>query len=853
MAKLYLIDGNAYIHRAFHALPPLTTSRGQEVGAVYGFIRLLLKIINRDKPDYIAVAFDSPGETRRHQLFSAYKINRPATPDSLRSQIPLAIRGAQLLGLAVFQEAGQEADDLIAAIVDKFRLDKKLEEIIIVSGDKDILQLVQDESPAVRVLNVQKDVLYDCQKVREKYGIGPAQFGDYLALIGDASDNIPGVKGIGPVTAAKLLDEYKTIEGIYQNLEKISPAIRERLIAGQNFLPISRQLVRLKTDGNVVADLPAYQRQPPGREEVINFLKEMEFGSLLKEFLPEPDTENSRNEVADDIVPITPANIDELVEPIKAAGRIIIVAYGLTENKILGMGLRFGGRSVYLAAGWEKLAGIFADEKIKKVGHDLKLLGRSLSEQGIDFRGIDFDTMIAAYCLNPGKNFSRLAEVALEYLNEPIGEPNAQRAGRDLLVIEKLQNKLVDQLRAQNLDNYFSQVEIPLSTVLLEMERYGILIDRPYLQQLVNSFQDKITQLEKDIYQIAGTEFNLNSPKQLSFILFEKLQLPPQRKTKTGYSTDEEVLRKLAMVHELPARLLEYRHLQKLVSTYGVSLLNLVDSRTGRIHTTFNQAITATGRLSSSDPNLQNIPIRSEYGRQIRRAFIAPDEKLLLSADYSQIDLRVLAHLSGDEKLLKAFLNNEDIHNATAREIFGEITPQQRRLAKTINFGIIYGMSPHGLAQELNIDQKSARDYIENYFSRYCGVKKYLDNCLGLARQQGYVTTILGRRRYLPEINSANGQLRQAAERIALNTPIQGTAADIIKIAMIDIARGLAGSDSHLLVQVHDELVLEVPRKEIEKVAEMVREKMTAAIKLKVPLVVDLKYGQNWAEMEKWQ
>lgn len=863
MTKLYLIDGNAYIHRAFHALPPLTTSRGEEVGAVYGFIRLLLKIINRDKPDYIGVAFDSPAETFRHRLFTEYKINRPPAPENLKSQIPLAIEGARLLGLPVLQEAGQEADDLIAAIVNKFQKSSRVSEIIIVSGDKDVLQLVQDSPVVVRVLNEQKDILYDEEKVKEKYGVTPRQFVDYLALIGDSTDNVPGVKGIGPKSAVKLLSEYGTIAGIYENLDKINPVLREKLIAGQKNLLLSRELVTLKVDGNVFADLSGYKRNLPDEEEVIKFLKRMEFNSLLKEFLP---TETPRLVENAPVQIVTEELLENLIAEVKKAGRVIVVVYTPDEKKITGVGLRFPGSSYYFPDSPEKLTPVLADEKVKKIGHDLKKIGRRLYQQKIEFKGIDFDTMLSAYCLNPGKNFLRLADVALEYLNIRMDEPDdfswsdkkmlAQRAGRDLLVIEQLENKLRELLDKQNLMNYFRTVEIPLCPVLLEMEKIGVKIDREYLKELVRSFQQKIARLEKEIYALSGSEFNLNSPKQLSFVLFEKLRLPPQRKTKTGYSTDEEVLRELAAFHELPRKLLEYRQLQKLVSTYGIALLNLIDEETERIHTTFNQAVVATGRLSSTEPNLQNIPIRSEYGRQIRRAFVAPAGKFLLSADYSQIDLRVLAHLSEDEKLLQAFFRNEDIHAFTAREIFGlpenfAVSPEQRRLAKTINFGIIYGMSAHGLAQELAIEEKVARNYIESYFSRYSGVKKYQETCLLLARKNGYVSTILGRRRYLPEINSKNGQLRQAAERVALNTPIQGTAADIIKIAMINIARKISGTDTYLLIQVHDELVLEVPKERLKEVAELVRQEMCSAMKLKVPLVVDLKVGKNWVEMEE--
>ncbi|HCJ66073.1 MAG TPA: DNA polymerase I, partial [Elusimicrobia bacterium] len=874
-----------------HALPPLTNSKGEEVGAVYGFIRMLNKII-RQRLDYLIVCFDYPAPTFRHREFIEYKATRKEIEPGLVGQIPLAKEIVDALNITSVEKESYEAHDLIATLAKKF---SSLEEIIIVTGDKDVLQLVNDK---VFVLNEPKDIFYTKEKVKEKYGVEPEKLIDIFGLSGDVTDNIPGVIGIGEKTALKLIQEYGSIENLYDNLDKLSGKLKENLQKGRENAFLSKKLVTLNKDVPLdttfrLEDCRTPQELPGNhlkREKLITLLKRLEFISLVSEFLPTGIEKNVNCQ--------TILGKNDFEKFILNLGQCSAFSFDLeTTNlnpllaKIVGLSFSFKPEwAFYIPVGHNylgcpeqlskcdvlrELKPILENDKIAKYGQNIKYDYLVLSKENIKIKNIIFDTMIASYLLNPSRQNHNLGDIVLEYLGEkmiPIEEligKGAKQKTMDKIDIEQVKKyscadaetvfRLVEILKPlleeKKLDSLFYNVEFPLLFVLSEMENNGIRIDKEYFRNLSNEFAQEMEKLEKKVYQITGQEFNLNSPKQLSFILFEKFHLPVIRRTKTGISTDEEVLKTLSSTHELPSLILEYRELQKLKSTYVDGLIALVNPETGRLHTSFNQTVTATGRLSSSDPNLQNIPIRTELGKKIRRGFVPEEGWLFLSADYSQIDLRVLAHLSGDKILIEAFKKGEDVHNATACEIFGipaeKISPELRRIAKTINLSIIYGMSAFGLSQQLGISQKEAEKYIQNYFNKYSGVKIWIEKTLEEARKKGYVSTLLNRIRYLPEINSKNGQMRSFAERAAMNTPVQGSAADIIKVAMINISRKLqvAGYRSKMLVQVHDELLFECPEEEIGEMKKLVTEEMENAIKLNIPLVAEIKTGLNWSDL----
>ncbi len=928
MKKVFLIDGNAYIHRAYHALPPLTNSQGEEVGAVYGFLRMLNKIIRGNylevitppaelgsaeltedrveasKPDYLVVCFDYPAPTFRHREFEEYKATRKKTEPALAGQIPLAKEIVDALNISLVEKEGYEADDLIATLVEKFS--PFAEEIVIVTGDKDALQLVNDK---VFVLSEPKDIFFTREKVQEKYGVQPEALTDVFALSGDVTDNIPGVAGIGEKTAVKLIQQFGSIENLYANLDKssgevitsevITSRVKENLEKSKENAFLSKKLLILSRDVPLEKDFQIEDHRVPQepianhqkREKLVSLLKRLEFTSLIAQFLP-----GRVEKKVNYYTILEKKDFEKLLMKLKQTqyfsfdletthpnpffAEIVGLSFSLApeEAYYIPVSHQYLGVPEQLQKDYilKELQPILENKQIAKYGQNIKYDYQVLSKENIEVRNIVFDTMIAAYLLNPGKANHNLTDLVLEYLGEKrtsIGEligKGKKQTTIDKVEIEQVKNyscadadyvfrlvKILEPaLKEKKLDSLFSNVEIPLLYVLAEMEKNGIRIEIGYFQKLSQEFAQEIKKLEDKIYQIAGQEFNPNSPKQLSFILFEKLKLPVIRRTKTGISTDEDVLRTLSPTHDLPRLLLEYRELQKLKSTYIDALLSLVNPKTQRIHTSFNQTVTATGRLSSSEPNLQNIPIRSELGRKIRSGFIPEEGWLFLSADYSQIDLRVLAHISQDSVLTEAFKKGEDIHNATASEIFvlpkEKITPELRRIAKTINFGIIYGMSAYGLAQQLNISGEEAEKYIENYFAKYSGVKIWIEKILEEARKNGYVTTLLNRIRYLPEINSKNGQVRSFAERVAMNTPIQGSAADIIKIAMIRISDELRAKrlKSKMLVQVHDELLFECPEEEMEIMKKLAKYEMENAIKLNIPLVADLKTGPNWRDWE---
>lgn len=884
--RLFLIDGNAYIHRAFHALPPLTTSRGEMVNAVYGFIRMMLKILRKESPDYVAVCFDYPAPTFRHKEYKEYKATRKRAPDELRSQIPLAHEIVKALNLALFEKEGYEADDLLATLSERAK--KGGIETIIVTGDKDALQLV-DKS--ISVLNEPKGILYDEKEVKERLSIAPQQIIDFMALMGDQSDNVPGVRGIGPKTATQLIQRFGSIENLYQHLDEIKGKLKERLLDSREEAFLSKRLVILEKNVPLKFEISHCRIKPPKREELLGLLHRLEFRSLIAELVITKEEKKVKY-----FTILSKGDFEKLLKELRETPLVSIDLETTGKDpmvaSLVGIALSLKPLSAYylplthsyLGAPKQldkeyvlkELKPILENERIKKYGQNIKYEILLLKREGIDLKGIHFDTMVASYLLNPGKLNHNLSDIAIEYLSHkmtPISaligkgkkeitmdeveiEKVTPYACADAEIVLRLAEIMEPRLKEKGLEKLFHKVEMPLVKVLAEMEASGVLIDKEYLGSLSKEFARELEGLEREIYSLAGEEFNINSPKQLSYILFEKLKLPVIEKTKTGYSTKEGVLRELASSHRLPGLLIKYRELAKLKSTYIDALPLLINPQTGRVHTSFNQTVTATGRLSSSEPNLQNIPIRTELGRKIRKAFIPKEGSILLSADYSQIDLRVLAHISKDESLRNAFFKGEDVHSRTACEIFGvskeEVTPELRRIAKTVNFGLSYGMSPFGLSKDLGISLEEAENYITKYFERYKGVKEYIEKIIEEAREKGYVTTLLKRRRYILEINSPDPRLRNFAQRVAINTPIQGTSADIIKVAMLRISERLKreGLKSRMIIQIHDELLFEVPEDEVEKVSKLAKEIMESSIELEVPIKVDIKTGKNWAQLE---
>ena len=890
MPSFYLIDAHAYLHRAYHALPPMTNSRGEPVNAIYGFLRMILKIMKQYKPDYIAICFDTEAPTFRHERFAQYKGTRKEIDEALISQFPASRQAAQAMNLAIFEKDGYEADDLIAHLT-RLGTQKKWD-VVIVSGDKDALQLVQ---PGVRVLNESKDILFDEAKVRERYGVEPALIPDIFALMGDKIDNVPGVPGIGENTAIKLIAEHGGLENLLKAAPSLSGRFGTLLQAHAEAARESRALVTLEGDVPMEVNLEDCAVKPPEFRAITTFLQRMEFFSLLKEIVPTQATLVDTSQ-RDYQTILTETQLAQWVKQALESDRLAIDVETTSLDALraglvgISMSVRPGAACYipicHTAMGEPKqlpletvqnhLRPLLAGDKPLIYGHNLKFDATVLKRHGMPIKTLRCDTMLASYVLNPSRNGHGLKDLVLELIHEPmttidqlIGK-GAKQISMDQVPISqaspyacadadmslRLADKLEPVVREKGLAKLFYELEMPLIQVLCDMEEAGIAVDQTYLRDLGQQFLVKMAELEKSIYEFAGRTFNINSPKQLASVLFEELKLPVIRRTKTGISTDEEVLQKLSQHHPLPKALMAYREIQKLHSTYVESLINSVHAEEGRVHTSFNQTVAATGRLSSSDPNLQNIPIRTEIGRQIRRAFIADKGTTLLSADYSQIDLRMLAHISQDATLCEAFRKGEDIHTLTAAEIFNmkpvEVGPDMRRVAKSINFGIVYGMSPFGLSQQLQITVEEAKVHIDRYFVRYPGVRAWIDAILKEAREKGSVRTLLGRIRYLPEIESKNGAIRGFAERTAMNTPIQGTSADVIKAAMIQLAQTHAQKKwkGRMLLQVHDELLFEIEHAEMERSQKVIKSIMENAIPLSIPVVVDLKVGTSWADMK---
>jgi len=870
---LYLIDGSAYLYRAFFALPDLSTSTGLPTNAVYGFTTMLQKIIREHRPDYLAVVFDEKGPTLRHVEFKEYKAHRPPMPDALSRQIPYIHRVVEAFAIPVVKLAGYEADDLIGALA--VQAASQGLEVVIVTSDKDMCQLL---SPAVRIYDPVKDRFLTEEDCLDRFGVEPARVVEVMGLMGDATDNIPGVKGIGEKTAKKLIAEFGTIENLLTRLSEVkSDKLRGLLEAQADAARQSRQLATIVTDCPVTFERERFRLGEVRTDELIALYRELEFWGLLKTLHPQTNGETRREERV--AVLNDPADRARLVAAIKAEAAVAIhcdlAGAEPFAAAVRGVGVCAGpGQASYFPGedGLADLRPVLEDPAVHVYVHDAKAAWLALRRSGIRLTP-RFDTLVAAYLLNPNRRSPALETLAQEYLAESLDyapsdkkskkgdlfeQPDpgetATRAARAAAAIARLQPILAEKLTAAGMYELFERVELPLTVVLGEMEATGFRVDTGVLARLSKELESQLDRLLDEIYRKAGMEFNVNSPKQLSEVLFEKLKLPPVKKTKTGYSTDEEVLTQLALQHDLPAEILNYRSLSKLKSTYVDALPLLVRPETGRLHTSLNQTITATGRLSSSEPNLQNIPVKGEWGIRIREAFVAEPGAFLLSADYNQIEPRILAHLSQDPVLIGAFARGDDIHMATAVEIFNlpaaQITKDMRRVAKTVNFGIIYGISPYGLSSQLGISQQEAKKYIEAYFTKFQGVKAFLDRTIAEAKEKGYVTTLLGRRRPIVELQSGDQTQRSMGERMAMNTPIQGTAADVIKLAMLAVRRRLAAerTSAKMILQVHDELIFEVVEGEIERVRKIVVEEMEQVVSLAVPLKVDVGVGRNWRE-----
>ena len=895
--KLVLIDGTALAYRNHFSMikNPLRNSKGVNTSALYGTLNSLHKIIREVKPDYIIAAFDSRKPTFRHKMFAEYKSTRAKMPDELSELLPVIEEAYEALGIPVMVVDGVEADDVVGTLVKK--AEQAGFDVIIYTGDKDFLQLV---SPGVSMLAPGRankpDQLWTYENAHEKFGIRPEQIVDLLALMGDASDNIPGVPGIGEKTAVKLLQEFGSLDGIYQNLDKIKPALRKKLEEGKESAYLSKELATIKTDLPIEIDWEKAKLSEPDPKKLIPILREYELATLMKKLLPEHTDTQTHGEKYQ-LINSTEL-LNELISRLEKCDEFALDTETTSEDPMRAelVGLSFTDKpstGYYIPIAHSSKDSLFGHpdnvpmelvkskiqplltSKKRKIGQNIKYDIKVLWRAGFELGGEIFDTMVASYVLEPSSYQHGLDFLALKYLGHQMTsykavagkghkavsfdkvDPKvaAQYSCEDVDITLRLAQILEPKLRELKLWDLFHDLEMPLVWVLADMEMTGIRLDVEKLTQLGDEIRVKQAELMEKIFDIAGERFNLDSPKQLSQILFVKLGLPPKKKTKTGYSTNSEVLSELALEgYEIAELIMQYRELSKLLSTYIDALPKLVNPNTGRIHTTFNQTATATGRLSSSDPNLQNIPARGELGQRIRSCFVPKEGWLMMSADYSQIELRLMAHFSEDPTLIEAFKKGFDIHSYTASLITGlpmeDITPDLRRAAKTVNFGIMYGMSPHGLSQQLRITHEEAAAFINSYFERYPKVKEFVEKTIKFAEEHGYVETIMGRRRYIPEIKSESHQMREAAKRAAINTPLQGSAADIIKKAMINIHKRLREEkfSAKMLLQVHDELVFEVPREEVEKLRNMVKEEMEGVVELRVPLVVDIVVGDNWAE-----
>lgn len=892
--SLVLIDGSSYLFRAYHALPQLVSSKGQPTGAIKGVVSMIRKLM-ADYPDsHIAVVFDAKGKTFRNEIYKEYKANRPPMPDELRSQIAPIHDIIRRMGLPLLIVDDVEADDVIGTLAHQ-ATDQKMD-VLISTGDKDMAQLV---TPHVTLINTMNDAMTDEDGVVEKFGVRPDQIIDYLALVGDTSDNIPGVPKCGPKTAVKWLAEYDSLEGVIENAEAIKGKVGENLRESLSFLPMSYELATIRKDVELESGVGELVLGEPDQEGLLELFTELEFKQWVTELggsgASDAEVSGEQVEVDYDIV-YTLGELDGWVKTLSAADAFAFdtetTSIDYMEASIVGVSFAVEvGKAAYVPIAhdyegapeqlsmddvFSRIGPLLADPSRTIIGQNLKYDISVLANQGIPVKAKIFDTMLESYVLNSVASRHNMDDLALKYLGvstvhfEDIAGKGAKQltfnqididkagpyAAEDADITLRLHEVLWPRLEAEpSLQSVYLNIELPLVPILSRVERHGVLLDEDQLHSQSKELEKRMSELEQEAFGLAGEEFNLGSTKQLQEIFFEKLGLPVIKKTPKGQpSTAEPVLQELALDYPLPAVIMEYRGLSKLKSTYTDQLPKQIATSTGRIHTSYHQAVAATGRLSSTDPNLQNIPIRTEEGRRVRKAFVAPEGYKVMAADYSQIELRIMAHLSEDEGLVKAFKEGLDIHKATAAEVFGgsidSVADEHRRSAKAINFGLIYGMSAFGLARQLNISRGDAQDYIDLYFERYPGVREYMDRTRALAAEQGYVETIFGRRLYLPEIKASNFQRRQAAERTAINAPMQGSAADIIKRAMISVDQWLMESDLDMRVtmQVHDELVLEVPETRLDEVAQGVAKLMSGAAELSIPLLVEAGVGDNWDE-----
>lgn len=871
---LILIDGNSLMNRAYYALPELMNKKGQHTNAIYGFANILFKIMDTYKPSHISVAFDLKAPTFRHKQYDAYKGNRKKMPDELREQVEPLKKMIDAFGINRIELEGYEADDLIGTVAKNFEQDGF--EVYIITGDKDALQLVSDK---IKVLFTKKGISeldeYDPDKMTEKYELTPQQFIDLKGLMGDQSDNIPGVAGIGEKTGIKLLKEYGSIENIYMNIDEISKSVKAKLEAGYDMAFLSKSLATIMVDIPLELKVDEFEKKDIDKNTLISLFSEFEFNSLIGK------VGNDESGLIDKVQKeyLISNDIELLIDKatsLKSLNLFSIAKSGLVSDKrLINLFAKIDEEFFNIEEkDISKLKDVFENPEIKKYGYNLKNDCLILKPYEINLTGLYFDIAIAEYLIDSTSSNYEIKDIALKYnlgdvlsLEELLGKGKSKKDFKDLSdaqisgyacsvldIVDNGKEALITTIENYTMHNLFYEVEMPLVEILADMEYIGISADKEVLNELKQKFDIEIKTLEVSIYEYAGENFNINSPKQLGHILFDKLGLPAIKKTKTGYSTNAEVLEALSDKHPIIDKITLYRQYTKLQSTYVDGLLNIINPKTGRIHSSFNQTITTTGRISSTEPNMQNIPVRLEIGRELRKVFVAPEDMYLVDADYSQIELRILAHIANDEGLIDAFSKGDDIHTITASEVFNvpldEVTKELRSAAKAVNFGIVYGISDFGLSNNLGISKQVAKEYIDNYFARYPYVKKYMEDIVEKAKNDGYVETYIGRRRYIPELGSNNFIMKNLGKRLAMNTPIQGSAADVIKIAMVKVYARLKseGLKSKLILQVHDELIIESPDSEKSYVADLLKEEMESAVDLNVKLTVDAKWGKSWYE-----
>ena len=867
-SKIVLIDGHSILNRAFYGVPDLTNSEGLHTNAIYGFLNIMFKILEEEKPEYLTVAFDVHAPTFRHEMYPEYKGTRKPMLDELRQQVPVIKEVLRAMGIKIVEQAGLEADDLLGTI--SKRCENQGMDVAIISGDRDLLQLAT-EKIKIRIPKTKQGKTevedYYASDVKTRYEVTPKEFIDLKALMGDSSDNIPGVPSIGEKTATKIIVEYGSIENAYDHVSELKPPRAAKALEEHyDLAQMSKALATINVDADIVYDMEEARLGNLYTEEAYVYFQRLQFKNLLSRF----DVAGPANKIEDNFKIISSKKEAETIFAKARKQQVVGISFYKDIQNVLplfaldagltGVGIAFGTEDIYVITTDHGITEGYLLQEITELSKYIRTLSLFHVKDALKYienvkQDACFDAIIASYLLNPLKNDYEFSDVAREQLDILIDDKkeNVQLALYEAYTAFASQRLLLEKLKEAQMDGLFFDIEMPLVFTLYQMEKNGVKVEAPALKVYGEQLGTRIVELEKEIYELAGEEFNINSPKQLGVILFEKMELPHGKKTKTGYSTSADVLEKLAPDYPIVSQILEYRQLTKLKSTYADGLANYIQMD-GRIHGKFNQTITATGRISSTEPNLQNIPIRMELGRLIRKVFVPEDGYIFVDADYSQIELRILAHCSGDEQLITAYKEARDIHRMTASQVFhipfDEVTDLQRRNAKAVNFGIVYGISSFGLSQDLSITKKEAAQYIDNYFNTYPGIKKFLDDAVESGKEKGYVTTLFGRRRPIPELSSGNFMQRSFGERVAMNSPIQGTAADIMKIAMINVQKRLSDANmkSRLVLQVHDELLIEAHESEVEQVKEILAYEMEHAAQLSVPLDVDMHTGENWYE-----